>query len=261
MTGTPDDEFQRLLLRRRAVLRAVVDGVDDKRDLVERLEIPRSTLDDVMRELAEAGLVSYDDGRWRPTSVGRTAQAIHADYTERVSGVADAASVLGAVPDIDIGQAMLDGCTVHEPGNILPDRAVTTFTEQVRTADELRGLVPRALTGHVPSVHDEILEDRSMRVELVFEPAVFDQLADVYATKMAAALETDRIGLYRTSLPHRYGLWICDGTHAGVIIYGDGGIRGIITNDTDSAVDWATTRYRQARGEAEPIPLATVESS
>jgi len=260
MTGTPDDEFQRLLLRRRAVLRAVVDGVGDKRDLVERLEIPRSTLDDVMRELAEAGLVSYDDGRWRPTSVGRTAQAIHADYTERVSGVADAASVLGAVPDIDIGRAMLDGCTVHEPGNILPDRAVTTFVEQVRAADELHGLVPQALAGHVPSVHEEVTADQSMEVELVFEPAVFDQLFDVYAAEMTRALETDRIGLYRTPLPHPYGLWVADDAHAGVVIYGGGGIRGIMVNDTDAAVEWATERYRRASAEAEPITLASVES-
>jgi len=260
MTGTPDDEFQRLLLRRRAVLRAVVDGVGDKRDIVERLDIPRSTLDDVMRELAEAGLVSYDDGCWRPTSVGRAAQAIHADYTDRVSGVADAASVLGAVPDIDIGQAMLDGCTVHEPDDILPDRAVTAFTEQVRVADELHGLVPQALTGHVPSIHEEVISDQSMEVELVFEPAVFDQLVDIYTAEMTRALETDRIGFYRTPLAHPYGLWITDEAHAGVIIYGDGGIRGIIVNDTDAAVDWATERYRRASAEAEPITLASVES-
>lgn len=260
MTGTSDDEFQRLLLRRQGVLRAVVDGVDDKRDLVERLDIPRSTLDDVMRELADAGLVSYDDGRWRPTPVGRAAQTIHADYAERITGVAAAASVLGAVPDIDIGQAMLDDCTVHEPGGILPDRAVTTFTEQVRAAEELHGLVPQALTGHVPSIHEEMITDQSMEVELVFEPAVFDQLFDVYAAEMTRALETDRIGLYRTPLAHPYGLWIADEAHAGVIIYGDGGIRGIIMNDTDAAVDWAAERYRRARAEAEPITLASVES-
>jgi len=72
-------ETARVLRRRYDCLRAIVTEPREKRALVEATETPRSTLDDIVRELESAGLVTYDDGVWRPTTSGRVAAEVHAD--------------------------------------------------------------------------------------------------------------------------------------------------------------------------------------
>lgn len=255
MSGTTDRdrEFERTLLRRHEVLCAVCDGTGDKRCLVERLDMPRSTLDDVMRELSEAGLVRYTGGAWRPTTVGECACEVHGEYLERTAGLTAAATVLEPIPDCDISGAMLDGCHVLEPDAVLPDRNVTAFTERVRSADRLQGLVPQALAGHVPSIHDEMVGESSMTTELVFDPAVYDELTGLYDDRFREAVEHDRITLYRRPLATDYGLWIADEDHVGIVVYAGGGARGLIINDTDAAVDWATEKYRRIRDQANEI--------
>jgi predicted transcriptional regulator len=253
-TTNRDPELARILLRRREVLGAVCDGSGDKRAIVEQLDIPRSTLDDVMRELSEAGLVRYADGEWVPTTVGRCAREVHEGYVERIAGLAGAATVLEPLSDPDIDPAVLDGCTVLEPDAVLPDRNVTAFTERVRNATSLRGLVPQALAGHVPSVHEEMVGDQEMTTELVFDTAVYDELLDIYPERTAVALDHDGISMYRASLDTEYGLWIADGNSVGVIVYAGGGARGILMNDSDAAVEWAVERFRAARDRAETAP-------
>ncbi|WP_276258605.1 helix-turn-helix transcriptional regulator [Haloglomus litoreum] len=253
-TTNRDPELARTLLRRREVLGAVCDGTGDKRTIVDQLDIPRSTLDDVMRELSDAGLVRYADGEWVPTTVGRCARDIHEAYVERIAGLAGAAAVLEPLSDADIDPAMLDGCTVLEPDAVLPDRNVTAFTERVRDATSLQGLVPQALAGHVPSVHEEMIGDPEMTTELVFDTAVYDELLELYPERTAVALEHDAITMYRAPLDTEYGLWIADGDSVGIIVYAGGGARGIIMNDSDAAVEWALERFRAARDRAEEAP-------
>lgn len=253
MSGVTAAELGRILLRRREVLGAVVEGTGDKRALVDELDIPRSTLDDVMRELAEAGLVEYADGEWVPTVAGRCAATVHEEYVDRIAGLVDAAGVLEAAPEPDIDPAVLDGCTVLEAGGALPDWNVTAFTERVREADEFRGLVPQALAGHVPSVYEAMVGDSPVTTELIFDPAVYAELAELYDERTREALDAAHISLYRAPLSVDYGLWVADAEHVGVIVYDNGGARGIIVNETDPAVDWALERYREVRDRADPV--------
>lgn len=249
-------EFERILFRRREVLGAITGGTGDKRELVEQLDIPRSTLDDVVRELSDAGLVSYVDGEWEPTTVGRCAAEIHEAYAERIAGLADAAAVLEASPGADIGAPMLDGCTVLDADGALLDRTVTAFVDRVRAATGLRGLVPQALAGPVPSIHEAVVGEPRMTTELVFHPTVYEELTELYPDQIGEALTNDRVRFYQASMAIDYGLWIADDEHAGVVVYGNGGVAGILINDTAAALDWAAETYERVRDRAEPIAAA-----
>ncbi|MCG1008357.1 transcriptional regulator FilR1 domain-containing protein [Halorubrum lacusprofundi] len=61
--------------------------------------------------------------------------------------------------------------------------------------------------------------------------------------------------LCRTSIPFSFGLWIVDSEEAGIIIFTEQGIRGILMNDTDDALTWATNQYERAKQDADPIFL------
>lgn len=246
-------DLERVLLRRQAVLEALVAESRTKPDLVEQLDIPRSTLDDIVRDLSDAGLVAYVDGQWQSTPVGACAHEIHQSYAERIAGLADATAVLGDAPVSGIGCAMLDGCTVYDNDGVLPDEIVMEFLERIRQAEQLQGLVPRALAGHVPTTHEAIQTGSTTTTEMIFDPAVYERVVEMYPDQMRSEHESDHVDHYRADVPVSYGLWVADDDNAGVVIYSDGGIAGIIVNDSPAAIAWARDLYEQTRQNAELV--------
>jgi len=240
-------ELERVLLRRQEVLNALVRESRTKPELVAQLDIPRSTLDDIVRDLSDAGLVAYVDGRWQSTPVGSCARGIYQSYAERMQGLAEAVTVLEGSDVTEIDCAMLDGCTVFENDGVLPDKVVIEFLDRLRSADTLHGLVPRALAGHVPTTHEAMLDGTLTTTEMVFEPTVYEKVVEMYPDQMRDELERDHVDHYLAEIPVSFGLWIADDENAGAMIYSDEGVRGIIVNDSDAAVEWARDTYEQAR--------------
>jgi hypothetical protein len=70
---------------------------------------------------------------------------------------------------------------------------------------------------------------------------------------MRSEHESDHVDHYRADVPVSYGLWVADDDNAGVVIYSDGGIAGIIVNDSPAAIAWARDLYEQTRQNAELV--------
>ena len=239
-----------MVRRRYDCLRAIVSEPREKRVLVEALGTPRSTLDDVVRELESAGLVTYEDGVWRPTTTGRVAAEIHADYRETVSDLCAAAPVVDALPhDTPLDQTFLDGATVHEADQTLPDAVVTSILESVADAERTRGLAPTAFVGFADRFRDRAVEgDGSL--ELVLAPELFDLLAGHGLEEEDQELATTVLS---GEIPVEFGLWVADHDEAGVVVYAEQGIRGVVVNDTPAAVGWAEELYQRIRGDARSV--------
>lgn len=253
MTNPSGRTLEEVLFKRQEVLSALVGESRTKPELVDHLDVPRSTLDDIVRDLSDAGLVEYADGRWQSTLVGACAWEMYQSYAERIASLADAVSILDGRTVEGLDCAMLDGCTVFENDSALLDGIVREFTERLRTAERLRGLVPQALAGHVPAASEAILADEPTAIEMVFNPDVYDDVVAMYPDAMRDALERDYVEHFRAPIPFSYGLWIADDDHAGVAIYGESGIQGIIINDTPAALAWAAETYDEVRETAEPV--------
>lgn len=253
MSNPTGKKVERVLFRRGRVLESVNEDRATKQELVERLDIPRSTLDDIVRELAEVGFVEYVDGNWQSTTVGRCAWEIHERYSDQITGLAEATPVLEEAVVDTIDCAFLDGCTVYDNGRSLPDRSVTEFTERMSDADKIQGLVPQALAGYIPAVHDEVVGENPTETEMVFDPELFREVVDLYPERIQKALDQEHVQLYKAPIPVSYGLWIADEEHTGIIVYADTGVRGVIVNDTQSALDWAVETYDRIREQTEQI--------
>jgi len=239
-----------VIRRRYDCLRAIVNEPREKRVLVEALGTPRSTLDDVVRELESAGLVTYENGVWRPTTTGRVAAEVHADYRETVSDLCAAAPVVDALPhDTPLDRTFLDGATVHEADQALPDAVVTSILESVADAERTRGFAPTAFVGFADRFRDRAVEgDGSL--ELVLAPELFDLLTG-HGIEDA---EQDRdTTVLSGEIPVSFGLWVADREEAGVVVYADQGIRGVLVNDSPAAVEWAEEMYHEVRAEARPV--------
>jgi len=246
-------DIERVLLKRQTVLDALVAESRTKPEIVDQLEIPRSTLDDIVRDLSDAGLVEYADGRWQSTPVGGCAWEIYQSYAERIAGLADVAAAFDSTAIAGLDCAMLDGCTVFENDSALLDGIVREFTDRLRTAETFHGLVPQALAGHVPAAHEAILSESPTTIEMVFDPDVYEEVAELYPEQIRDALERDNADHYLATMSTSWGLWIADDEHVGVAVYGEGGVQGIVVNDSQAALEWARAAYDEVRADAEHV--------
>ncbi|ERH12759.1 MAG: hypothetical protein J07HB67_01785 [halophilic archaeon J07HB67] len=235
------EETVRVVRRRYDCLRAIVTEPREKRALVEATETPRSTLDDIVRELESAELVTYDDGVWRPTTSGRVAAETHADHRETMGDVRAAAPVVDGLPhDTPLDRAFLEGVTVHEADRALPDAVVTSILESVAGARRVRGFAPAAFVGFADRFQSEALADDG-ELELVMGPDLLDLLTGHADDEETAEGTTVLAG----EIPVEFGLWIADDTEAGVVVYAGQGIEGVLINDSPTAVTWAEELYER----------------
>ncbi|WP_435062594.1 helix-turn-helix transcriptional regulator [Halobaculum sp. EA56] len=275
-----------VLAKRRDLLAALRDGPARKRALVERLDIPRTTLDRGVRELTDAGLVERVDGGLRATGVGREALAAHDEYHGRLDGVLRARPLFEPLdPDAPLDRRFLAGAEISRPDPSAPDRVVDRLFESVRDAGTVRGIAPVALAGHLETF-DRAATAGGAVPELVVTPDVFDHLVEVRGRRLRESVAAGDTAVYRARVDVPFGVWIAEGgaedggaadggdgaggsdragggdgtdAEAGVVVYTETGVGGVAVNDTARAVSWARERYAEARRGAERITADAVD--
>ncbi|QLD86882.1 tetratricopeptide repeat protein [Natronomonas halophila] len=167
-------EVVSLALRRRNVLDALREP-RTKRELVDELDVSRSTVDRAVRELETAGLVDWDEGSYRLTAVGSALRAAVDRLLAVGEGVAAIADALPALPpDIDPPAALLADGTLHTASaedHRLPGPIRTYLGE----AEAVQIVTPPA-TG--PPVLSATRELGSGSVDVVLDTAAVDSLPE-----------------------------------------------------------------------------------
>lgn len=257
--SSPDaNEVASVLAKRRECLRAVTGGPVRKRDLVDSLDIPRTTLDRAVRELTEVGLVECASGGIRATGFGREALAAADSYREALGGLADGSCLLDALPaSTPLGAAFLRGASVSRATPPAPDRVVDGLFDSVSGADSVRGVAPAVLSGHMESFQEHASSGGAVP-ELLVTPAVLDQIVAVREEALVETLRNGEVDLRSGPVPFRFGLWLVDDAEAGVVVYTDTGVRGVAVNDTEEALTWAREQYDRVAEQAEVVTARDV---
>ncbi|WP_096396407.1 winged helix-turn-helix domain-containing protein [Halorubrum trapanicum] len=249
-------DFEALIADRSGFLRVLTAAPRSKRDLTELFDCSRSTIDRVLRSLADAYLVEYQDGEWHATAAGVCAYRKHDEYASFLTDLADAAPILAALPtETPIGEAFLPGSTAHIAESSVPDAVLDVMLCSVRGASVVRGLVPKAPAGSATEFYEAAVTDDSATLELVLDGDVFDRLYELNPQETKDALDKPSVTLFRGTIPWTFGLWIADETEVGVVVYTEQGIQGCMLNDTKTAVEWATEQYDSVERDAEEIFL------
>lgn len=239
----PADELVSLLARRIEVLERLMDGQRTRPELVDELDISRSTVDRAVRELEGMGLVEFDDGAYRASLVGRLAHREYAELRGELVVLEEAAELLTTLPpDAPLDLSVLQGAEVvvgrepapHVPGSRLP--------EFLKGADHLRNLSVAYTTPETGDVVAEGVRNGDVSTQIVLERDLYEYLTDSGALDIdgLSALDGFEAGLAE-NLP--FGLIIAerdDLTEVCLAVYGpDRTLQGILINDTPAAVEWA----------------------
>lgn len=260
MSEQSPHDILRTVNRRWDCLQAIVEQPQEKRQLVETLQTPRSTLDAIVRELEQADLVLYHEGVWQPTVIGQCVAEMYADCTESLSTIHAAGSVLSPLAEsADLPRAVLDGAETFEASAAVPDAILVEFLDRIAAADRIRGVAPCALSGYTEQVFTRAV-DNGTTLELVLAESVFDKLTSLTPKTIADGFDREGFSLYHGSVPVSFGFWIGDSpTHVGIIVYADCGIHGLLINESEPAVDWAIEQYESIIAEATCVTEAGID--
>ncbi|MDS0241372.1 MULTISPECIES: helix-turn-helix domain-containing protein [unclassified Haloferax] len=256
MVSSAGDDLGAVLTERHAYLRALIEHPRSKRDLEDEVDISRSTLDRALRDLADADLVQYEDGVWTPTLLGWCSYRAQEAYRDHLTTLADAAPLLDHLSlDGPVGCAFLDDADVYEADPSMPDAVIQTLLDSVEHATEVCVATPVVVTGFAEKFYDCVRIGDNYTLEMILPAQVFEQVHTAFPTLTNELMSDGNVRLYRASIPFSFGLWIADADEVGIVVFTEQGLGGILVNDTDDALDWATDQYERAKQDAEPVFL------
>lgn len=252
----PAVDVVRTVARRREFLSCLEDGPRTKRDLADRLDRSRSTVDRAVRELEWLNCLWREDDAYRLTTAGRLALSEYRRSVGVLESIGAAGSFLEDVPrDAPLSVALLDGADVTEPPSYAPNEPFRAVGELIDRADRFRAVLAADRSPQVRSrLYDRVVED-GLDGEAILTTELAAFVRETYPDRLRrlAAAGFDCFAL--ESVPYELRLVETPTTtRVFVFVFDDPAeIRGVIENDTASAVAWGEAVYRQFRAAATPL--------
>lgn len=245
-----------VLIGRQGYLTALLDGPVQKRDLVERFDVSRSTVNRAVRDLEAAGLAERTPAGYRATVYGRLADAAFRTFSRQVNGIADASAALTDLStETPLDPVLFEDADIVLPETHAPDKPLLRVLDLVRRADHIWGFSPTAFESYV-NVFQQRIVSEGMSADLVFSRDVLEYLLTEYAERFREAFEKPALTVYRTEDRIPFGLLLSDtgdSEEVGVVVYGSDGITGFVCSEAEAATDWARRLFESVRDDATRI--------
>ncbi|MFC4359266.1 helix-turn-helix transcriptional regulator [Halobium salinum] len=241
-------ELRATLHKRHKVLTALATTPQTKPQLIETVGLSRSTIDRAINTLEEIGCIERHRGDYQLTQIGRVSLTEHERYKETMDGAVRARDFLNALPDdAHIDPVFFNGVTVQAAAPHAPESALEASITQLETTDRLVGLAPVILSLYT-DVLTSLVRDHGLQSEILLQESTLDSLREYYQDQFSAMDMTDHFDFYVTDQELPYALWIMERDKhplAGITVHENGGVRGVLTNDSTDAVRWAREEYTQ----------------
>ncbi|RDI71672.1 helix-turn-helix transcriptional regulator [Halopelagius longus] len=249
-------DIQKLLLDRHDVLQVLSRDPSSKREILPEVGVARSTLDNIMRQLEEAGLVAYADNEWHLTVFGQSAFALSREYREHLSDLHRASSLVDTpAEESPFDDSLLVGAEVYYPEETILDGVMQELLDAAKGASRFRIFTPAILSSYVEPFYESARHGDDPRVEVIVTPSLLEQLRVHHPDLLDRAITDSPFSFFTGETPESFGLWIADDRQVGVLVFGDTGIRGILVNDTDAALEWAEEYYERVKQTADAVFL------
>lgn len=253
-------DLRETLHKRYNVLAALATKPQTKPELVNTIDPSRSTIDRAISALEEVACIERRRTHYHLTQLGHVALTEHKQYRETMNGIARAEDILNVLPDdVDVDPAFLRGVSVQSSDPHAPESVLETSITQLESADTLVGLAPVILSIYT-NVLTDLVRKQGLQVEIILHENTLDSLLKYYSDQFTTAEVTDYFDFYVTEQDLPYALWIMeqdDDSLVGITIHENGGVSGVLTNDTPDAVGWAYDQYTTYLDEGKSVVLDT----
>ncbi|WP_367175673.1 helix-turn-helix transcriptional regulator [Haloarcula rubripromontorii] len=240
-----------VLSKRSQLFDTINSSPKSKSVLVDTLECSRSTISRGLGELRDAGLVYYEDGKWRPTNIGclcRRAQATYLDALDDYTTVSPVISDLP--PHAKLDEAMLIGATAYQAPSTTPDILFEKILGYVDGANRVRIVTPAVMLLFAEKFYDCITATDSYGVDIIIPSDALKQLRTTCTDITSTIQSDDSFRLHHSDSTYPFGLWLIDDDYAGVAVFEDHGISCFLINSNPNALTWATEMYESAKADS-----------
>jgi predicted transcriptional regulator len=245
-----------LFARRESMLVLLRDDPHSKSELVDSLDVSRSTVDRCVRELESFELVERVDGGFQLTLAGRLLLEQYERYRECAAGVVRSQAVLSALPtDTDLDATALCGASVTLADRTAPYRPAEEYLESVRTADRVDH-VTTALSPQYVEGFREAIVDRGVEVRLAATESISRRLVTDHSDTLAELFESGRLTMRELDAVPAFSLGIVerdDRVSAHYLVYADDGIRGRIETAHPDAATAARETFEEYWATGTPV--------
>jgi predicted transcriptional regulator len=253
MEGEDSTAALETVRRRAGILSLLTDAHWDKRDLVDSLDVSRSTVDRAIRELQTDALVTRNEDGYVATLPGRILFERYERYVDDVRGVAAVSDLIQHLPvDADVPAAAFADADAYRPTAPDPYRPQQVLRDLVRDSHTLRGLLAAQATPNAPDVIRQQSLEGDLDVEYLISPRMREYLWTERSDLVSTLVEDGGVVFHETdAITFDYGLLDDGTTHFVVVLYTDDGqMAGILVSTADAAVDWAESTFRRLREDA-----------
>lgn len=254
MSGSISPPLLETVARRACVINVLLEDQADKRELEDSLDVSRTTVNRAVDSLHECGCIVQRSGEWRVTLLGQLAYQEYERLRQRYEALTDSQSLLRYLPT----ETSFDICVLVDAEVVLaehpsPHAPIKRLEALLEDCSHIRGLSPVVLPVFV-SLFSEQIAELGTDTELVLKDDLVDYLCVTYPDELNGVLEAENATIWHLDQTIPFGLVLIGERIVWIAIYDeDGGLKGAIVNDTDSAISWATDVFRRYREPATQV--------
>ena len=257
---TYDDTLHVEAIKRADALAVLQEGPVGRAELMDSLDVSRTTIHRIVRGLESRELLVEDAGQFELSPLGHTVATEVTNYRRRVTAAHRLKPFLETLTDtsIDIDIGLFDDATITVSKPTNPYAPVARFMELLRASETLHGFDTTTVAPiYVEDIRREILG--GMETDVVYLSAVVEEMVEAYPEGIEAAIESGQLTLStHDDLP--FGLAIFDDC-IGIGGYDETGLlSAFVDTDSPAVREWGQELYRTYRDEAEPLEFLSSES-
>ncbi len=260
MEGADRTDEIATLITRLELLDRLCESSAHMRDIIDETGQARSTVHRAVNELTELGLVHRGEDGNEATLTGQLVRDQLAAYLDGFDDILTVQSVLNPLPaDTDIEFDALSGGEGILSADPAPYRPSDRIHDDLTEATSYRALLPTLEESRTVRVLYEHVVTQGNPAELVVSSAVFQTLRDDFPRRMAVLGEVDQFTVLVGDVPP-YGLGLLErdtgpespvSKMAHLVVHNDNGsVHGLVVNESERGVSWATAQYEEYRDDA-----------
>lgn len=242
--------------RRATVIRSILDGHTQKRDLVQVLDISRATLDRAVRCLDENGIVSYENGECSVTLYGQLALQEYEQLKERYENLDNVKPLLQSLdPESPFDVRVLLDADILLSDQPDPNAPITHLEQLLDECNSVVCLSPAVPPRFMGLFYPHIIE-YGIETELILGDEVVEYLWKTHSSKMSEMLEVENSNIREIEVSPAFGIVLIDNENIWIGVYNDdSGLKGAIANDSQAALEWGMSMVREWRSRANQVVI------
>lgn len=242
------------IVKRASLFELLSDGPREANELVENLDMSRSTVHRTTHSFVENGLVRESDAGFELTGFGDAVADEVTDFRTRVASANKLEEFLNTIEptDVDVPIERFADADVTHPKPRQPHFAVKRIIELIEESESLQIFSSVISPFYIDVAYREIMA--GTEIDVIFDQQIVEIIASEYAERATEAARTGKFEIrVRDDVP--FELFVFDGC-IGMAAHDDNGIaRVFVETDSPEAVEWAEGVYESYRDAAERINL------